>query len=250
MLLLRKIIMLEKIYTEKTYTLEILYHIGALEDSIHFIFDHHSKTCAIIDPAWDADLFIQRITDKGYTLSDIWLTHWHFDHTNAVDELVQKTGAKVTVGINELAYLQIDTLPDIIVKHNDTIFIGATRAKVINTPGHSAGGVCYLLDSHLIAGDTLFVYGAGHCLLPGGNIGELFDSMQKLRQLDDDIILCCGHDYGDKMQTTIGEQKRSNAYLLIDSQDKFIRYVEGMERGIYSYPTSAVSKQEIELMLS
>jgi len=93
--------MLEKTFKEKTFTLEILYHIGALEDSIHFIFDHDSKTCAIIDPAWDPQLFVKRIEDKGYTLTDIWLTHWHFDHTNAVDELVEMTGAKVTAGIYE-----------------------------------------------------------------------------------------------------------------------------------------------------
>jgi len=94
--------MLEKTFKEKTFTLEILYHIGALEDSIHFIFDHDSKTCAIIDPAWDPQLFVKRIEDKGYTLTDIWLTHWHFDHTNAVDELVEMTGAKVTAGIHEM----------------------------------------------------------------------------------------------------------------------------------------------------
>ena len=100
--------MLEKTFKEKTFTLEILYHIGALEDSIHFIFDHDSKTCAIIDPAWDPQLFVKRIEDKGYTLTDIWLTHWHFDHTNAVDELVEMTGAKVTAGIYETPYLQIE----------------------------------------------------------------------------------------------------------------------------------------------
>ncbi len=60
-----KIITMEKIYVEKTYTLEILYHVGTYENSIHFIFDHASKTCAIVDPAWNADLFIQKITDKG-----------------------------------------------------------------------------------------------------------------------------------------------------------------------------------------
>ena len=52
--------MLEKTFTEETYTLEILYHVGTYENSIHFIFDHASKTCAIIDPAWEADLFIQK----------------------------------------------------------------------------------------------------------------------------------------------------------------------------------------------
>lgn len=236
-------------FKEKTYTLEILYHIGVLEDSIHFIFDHDSKTCAVVDPAWDADLFIQRIIDKGYTLTDIWLTHWHFDHTNAVDELVEKTGAKVTVGINEVPYLQIDTLPET-VEHNDTVFIGTTAARIINTPGHSAGGICYLLDGHLIAGDTLFVYGAGHCSLPGGSAGELFHSMQILKTIDDKVMLHCGHDYGIKINTTMGEQKRGNAFLMIDDEADFVRYVAGMAQGNYPYPTDAISKNDIKVMLT
>ncbi len=240
--------MLKKKYIEKSFTLEILYHIGALEDSIHFIFDHDSKTCAIVDPAWDASLFIQRINNKGYKLTDIWLTHWHFDHTNAVDEIVEKTGAKVTIGVNEVPYLQIDSVPET-VENNDTIFIGNTAAKIINTPGHSAGGICYLLDGHIIVGDTLFVYGAGHCSLPGGNISELFHSMQKLKQIDDTAMLHCGHDYGCKIETTMGEQKQGNAYLLIDNEADFVRFVEGMSVGQYPYPTEALTKSEIQTML-
>ncbi len=237
-----------QIFKEKTYTLEILYHIGALEDSIHFIFDHQTKTCAIIDPAWEADLFIKIVTDKGYKLTDIWLTHWHFDHTNAVDELVEKTHAKVSVGINEVSYLQINTHPTTL-KHNETIFIGNTAAKIINTPGHSAGSICYLLAGHLIAGDTLFVYGAGHCSLPGGNICELFHSLQKLKQIDDDIILCCGHDYGSKKVSTMGEQKRDNAFLLIDKESDFVNYVQGMQYGTISYPTTPMTYSQIMAML-
>jgi glyoxylase-like metal-dependent hydrolase (beta-lactamase superfamily II) len=235
-------------FKEKTYTLEILYHIGTLEDSIHFIFDHNTKTCAIVDPAWDAPLFIDRIRNKGYTLTDIWLTHWHFDHTNAVDEIVQATGAKITVGVNEVSYLQINSLPET-VENNDTIFIGNTVAKIINTPGHSAGGICYLLDGHIIVGDTLFVYGAGHCSLPGGNINELFHSMQKLKYINDDVMLHCGHDYGSKINTTMGEQKQGNAFLLLDNEADFVNYVNGMQQGKIPYPNNAMTKKEIEVIL-
>lgn len=237
-----------KTFTEKTYTLEILYHIGALEDSIHFIFDHESKTCAIVDPAWDPQLFIDRIQDKGYTLTDIWLTHWHFDHTNAVDELVEMTGAKVTAGVNEIPYFQIETLPDT-VEDGETIFIGKTAAKIINTPGHSAGGICLLLDGHIIVGDTLFVYGAGHCSLPGGNVRELYHSMQKLKTIDDNIMLHCGHDYGCKINTTMAEQKSGNAYLLLDNEADFVRFVNGMSQGLVAYPTGALTLKEVQAML-
>jgi len=235
-------------FKEKTYTLEILYHIGTLEDSIHFIFDHNTKTCAIVDPAWEAPLFIDKIRNKGYTLTNIWLTHWHFDHTNAVDEIVQATGARITVGVNEVPYLQINS-PLETVENNDTIFIGNTVAKIINTPGHSAGGICYLLDGHIIVGDTLFVYGAGHCSLPGGNINELFHSMQKLKYIDDDVMLHCGHDYGSKINTTMGEQKQGNAFLLLDNEADFVNYVNGMQQGKIPYPTHAMTKKEIEVIL-
>lgn len=240
--------MLEKKYTEKTFTLEILYHLGTYENSIHFIFDHASKTCAIIDPAWEADLFIKRITDKGYKLSDIWLTHWHDDHTNAVDELVEKISAKITVGINETPYLQIEHQVQT-VNDGNIIHLGETNVKVINTPGHTAGGVCYLLDGHLIAGDTLFVYGAGHCTMPGANVIEMYHSMQKLKQIDDKVMLHCGHDYGVKIKTTMGEQKRGNAWLVIDTQQDFVKYIDSMTQGLIAYPSDALSLQEIKAML-
>ena len=192
-------------FTEKTYTLEIMYHMGTYENSIHFIFDHQSKTCAIIDPAWQADLFIQHANEKGYKITNVWLTHWHGDHINAADEIADKTGARITAGINELPYLQLEH-EVLTVNDNDEIYLGDTKATIINTPGHTAGGVCYLLDGHIIVGDTLFVYGAGHCSLPGGSVNELFHSMQKLKQVDDSVMLHCGHDYGCKINTTMGEQ--------------------------------------------
>jgi glyoxylase-like metal-dependent hydrolase (beta-lactamase superfamily II) len=240
--------MLIKTYTEQTFTLEILYHRGVYENSIHFIFDHASKTCAIIDPAWEADLFIQRIIDKGYTLTDIWLTHWHGDHTNATDEIADKTGAKITAGINEIPYLnlqhEVHTVND-----GDVLRLGETSAIIINTPGHTAGGICYSLDRHLIAGDTLFVFGAGHCTMPGGNVVEFYHSMQKLKQVDDNAMLHCGHDYGCKIETTMGEQKAGNAYLLIDNQKDFVSFVDGISQGLVAYPTDALTQTEIQKKL-
>jgi len=240
--------MLEKTFTEEIYTLEILYHVGTYENSIHFIFDHASKTCAIIDPAWEADLFIQKITDKGYTLTDIWLTHWHGDHMNAADEIADKTGAKITVGVNETPYLQVEHSVTT-VNDGEIVTLGNTQAKIINTPGHTAGGICYLLDGHIIVGDTLFVYGAGHCSLPGGNVREFYHSMQKLKLVNDDVMLHCGHDYGCKIDTTMSDQKAGNAYLLLDNEEDFVKYVDGMSQGLVAYPTQALTLKEIQHML-
>ena len=237
-----------KTFTEKTYTIDIMYHLGTYENSIHFIFGHASKTCAIIDPAWQADLFINHAADKGYKITDIWLTHWHGDHTNAADEIASKTGAKIIAGINELSYLDLQHELTV-VNDGDTITLGSTTAKIINTPGHTAGGICYLLDGHIIVGDTLFVYGAGHCSMPGGNVREFYHSMQRLKQVDDSVMLHCGHDYGCKIDTTMGEQKTGNAYLLLDSEEDFVHFVNGMSQGIIPYPTEALSLKEVQAML-
>ncbi len=241
--------MLKKTFTEKTYTLEILYHVGTYENSIHFVFDHASKTCAIIDPAWEADLFIQKITDKGYTLTDIWLTHWHNDHMNAVDEIAEKTGAKITAGINEMPYLHLKHAVTTVVDDNDTVTLGNTKATIISTPGHTAGGICYLLDGHLIAGDSLFVYGAGHCAMPGADAGVFFHSLQKLKQVADEVLLHCGHDYGSKITSTMAEQKSGNPFLMINNEADFIRYRNQIHDGSRSYPMQPVSQQELDALL-
>ena len=87
---------MEKIYNSDNYSIEVLYHIGAYENSIHFIFDEETKTCAIVDPAWEPDLFLKKIEDKGFTLSDIWITHWHGDHTGGNAAIKAATGCTVT----------------------------------------------------------------------------------------------------------------------------------------------------------
>ncbi|SFV85063.1 metallo-beta-lactamase family protein [hydrothermal vent metagenome] len=105
------------------------------------------------------------------------------------------------------------------------------------------------MDQHLIVGDTLFVFGAGHCTMPGGDVREFYHSMQKLKLVDDEAMLHCGHDYGCKIETTMGEQKAGNAYLVIDNEEDFVRFVEGMSQGLVAYPTNALTKKEILAML-
>ena len=136
---------MEKIYNSNNYTIEVLYHIGAYENSIHFIFDEETKTCAIVDPAWEPDLFLKKIEDKGYTLTDIWITHWHGDHTNAVDDLANKTGAKITAGINEVPYLNIENNAGFAGGDGlDMDFVGSTTDFHIGVEGSGEDTSWYL----------------------------------------------------------------------------------------------------------
>ncbi len=167
---------------------------------------------------------------------------------NAVDEIANKTGASITAGINEIPYLDIKN-PIKTVDDKDTVTLGATSATIINTPGHTAGGVCYLLDGHLIAGDSLFVYGAGHCAMPGADANVLFHSMQKLKQIEDEVLLHCGHDYGSQITTTMAQQKSGNPFLMIDNEDDFVRYRNHIHDGSRTYPMQPVSQQALDALL-
>lgn len=242
--------MLTKTYNRENYELLVLYHIGQLENSIHFIFDKKSKECALLDPAWEADLFLDIIKEKGYTLTQIWLTHWHPDHTNATDELVSKTGATVKIGVNELDFLQVESELELLPDNAEFTF-GGTKVKIIEAGGHSFGGICYILSDDIFVGDTLFVYGAGHCALPKANPEQFFYSMQKIKQLvPENVYLRCGHNYGTQLTTTISEQKLHNPFLLIDDLNDFVTYRQEIHDRTRTYPMDKVTKEELREMLS
>ena len=102
-----------------------------------------------------------------------------------------------------------------IIKDNDKINIGKIKVKVLHTPGHSPGSVCYLFDNKLITGDTLFVEGIGRMDLPGGDKRAVSESLKKLKKLDENIEVYPGHNYGSKDNSTIGYEKKNNPYMVI-----------------------------------
>lgn len=239
-----------KKYIYPTYEMIVIYHLGSLNNSLHIIGDKKTQQACVIDPAWDFNLLIEVAQQHGFKINKIWLTHWHPDHTNATDALVQKTGARVYAGKNEKHYLRIINAPINFLDDGQIINIGKTKAEVIYTPGHTTGGVCYLLKHDLITGDTLFIYGAGHCILPGADSQQLFTSMQRIKSLDDDVFVRCGHDYGCKLTTTLGEQKRHNPFLFIDNKEDFIRYREHVHDKTRQYPMEAMTAEDVKQLLA
>ena len=239
-----------KIYDYFNYQLIVIYHLGALENSIFIIADKVTREACVVDPAWDAQLLIETAINLDYKIKQIWLTHWHPDHVNATDELAKKTNAKVYAGNNEHHFLtKIVKTPINLLDDGQFIKIGRTQAEVVFTPGHTAGGICFLLENDLIAGDTLFIYGAGHCALPGADAQQLFTSMQRIKTLPDGVFVRCGHDYGSQLTTTLGEQKQHNPFLLINNEVDFIRYRQEIHDKMRQYPMSSMTDQEVKLLL-
>ena len=161
---------------------------------------------------------------EGKTLKYILLTHGHFDHILGINGMKEKTGAEILVHQDDIPRMEesasimqtfgivgVETpVADSFLHNGDTFKFGDTEIKVIHTPGHTEGCVCFLIGDKLFSGDTLFRDSVGRCDLPGGNYSKMSDSIKNiLFKLDDNIVVYPGHG----PETTIGYEKKYNELI-------------------------------------
>jgi hydroxyacylglutathione hydrolase len=196
----------------------VSYQLGPMENLSYLLIDKRRKDTVLFDAGWQADKIIDIIKNNDLTLRMIALTHSHYDHSNAVSHILEYFDVPVLISQEELDFWQeinIKKEQTQIIHDNDIVSLGDTKIKVITTPGHTPGGICYLASSHLVTGDTLFFDNAGRTDLPGGDADVLTKSLLKLKKMiPDDIVLCPGHTYGDGSNNTFGGQKKTNPYLV------------------------------------
>ncbi|MDJ1157469.1 hydroxyacylglutathione hydrolase [Chelatococcus sp. SYSU_G07232] len=163
-----------------------------LSDNIGVLVrDPATGACATIDAPEEGPI-LAALAEKGWRLTDILVTHKHGDHVAAVPGLKRRFGARVVAPAAEAA-----AIPDVdeTVREGDTVRVGGLEARVIETPGHTAGHIAYWFagERALFAGDTLFALGCGR--LFEGSAAEMWGSLAKLAALPDDTRLYCGHEY-------------------------------------------------------
>ena len=195
--------------------------VGSMQNFSYIIGDEKSKEAAIVDAGWEPEKLVEATKNKGIKIGYILLTHNHYDHVNALTKLFELTKAKIIVHEEDAGFIGNLGLPFKAVKDNDEIDIGKLKIKVIHTPGHTPGSVCYLAENKLITGDTLFVEAIGRVDLPGGNIKQMYESLQKLKKLDDNVEVYPGHDYGSKQHSTIAYEKENNPYIRASKEEFF-----------------------------
>jgi glyoxylase-like metal-dependent hydrolase (beta-lactamase superfamily II) len=113
---------------------------------------------------------------------------------------------------------------DLRVDDGDEIKFGKLSLKVVYTPGHTQDAMCLLFSDRIFTGDTLLIGGCGRTDLPGGNAEWQYDSLAKLKALEDQIRVYPGHDYREAV-SILGEEKKSNARMLIPSKDEFVQFM-------------------------
>lgn len=198
----------------------ITFHTTALETNTYLALN--GERAFVVDPGADADKILAAAEAEGAKIEWVLLTHAHFDHIGGVAEL-QRAGAQVVLHRDDLgivssfknlafyAGVKVEKfIPDVTVSGGETLDAAGVKVRVIHTPGHTAGGVCYVADDIIFTGDTLFELSYGRTDFPTGSFKELKNSvLNKLFVLPGDYRLLPGHG----APTTLAFEREHNPIL-------------------------------------
>jgi len=224
----------------------------------YVVKDPNSKSCAVVDSVMDIDYAAGRITfehadeiidyvrQNGLEVEWLIETHVHADHLSAAPYIQEKLGGKIGIGenitivqdtfgkvFNEGTEFRRDGSQfDRLFSDGDTYEIGSMSAFVIHTPGHTPACMTHVIGDAAFVGDTLFMPdgGSARADFPGGDAGILYDSIQKLLALPDDMRLFMCHDYGPngrdiQWETTVGEEKAHNIHVGVGkTKEEFVKF--------------------------
>jgi glyoxylase-like metal-dependent hydrolase (beta-lactamase superfamily II) len=214
--------------------------LGPMQNFVYLIGDPVARECVVVDPAWEVDTIVETAERDGMTLTGALVTHTHQDHVGGsleswgmpgripgVEELLGRVPLKVYVHKAEREFLRGLGSDLVKVDGHDTLAVGRLTLTFLHTPGHTPGSQCFLVDGKLVSGDTLFIGACGRTDLPGSDPTEMYYSLtRRLAALPDDTTLFPGHNYGGA-SSTLGEEKRHNAFMRFGSLGEFLRAMGG-----------------------
>lgn len=194
---------------------------GSMDNNCSLIIDEKTNQSALVDCTEFSQKLVDMIGDTD--LKYILLTHGHFDHIIGARDAKARYGAKVVISSEDEPMLsssklslaafcnapQNDVEADIVVADGDEITLGDTVIKVMSTPGHTLGSVCYIAENCIFSGDTLFYCSCGRTDFPSGSPEQMMSSLQKLKALDGDYKVYTGHNN----LTTLDFERKNNPYM-------------------------------------
>ena len=200
----------------------------------YLIGDRDTGDCVVVDPAYAANDLVDALEADGMRLSGVLVTHHHPDHVGGsmmgfelkgLAELMERVSVPVHVNTHEADWVSRITgiaRSDLTAhEHGDKVSVGDIDIELLHTPGHTPGSQCFLLDDRLVAGDTLFLEGCGRTDFPGGDIDDMYRSLQQLAQLPGNPTVFPGHWYSAEPSASLADVRRSNYVYRVNSLDQW-----------------------------
>lgn len=191
--------------------------LGSYQENAYIIINEETREAIIIDPGDEGKSLVSYIKGLNVKLQYILLTHGHLDHVGAVDDLREEFNIPAYISEADMKYIERRKVAfgqmkraDFFLKEGDSLSFGNMPVKIFETPGHSKGSLCFLIDNVLYVGDVLFQGSIGRTDLPGGEFNELISSIKdKLMKLPGNTRVMPGHG----PETTLSQEKSFNIYL-------------------------------------
>ncbi len=191
---------------------------GVYAANCFILMDEDTKETAVIDPGGDSEDLIKAVNEMDAKVKYILLTHGHTDHTGAAVQLQEEYNVPIYISEKdyrmmengEYIYGDVIGKVDKFLNEGDTFKIGSIEIKCIHTPGHTPGGICFMVEDVVFTGDTLFAGSIGRTDLAGGDFDAIISNIKnKLMILPDNITVLPGHG----PQSSIGRERVHNPFL-------------------------------------
>lgn len=205
---------------------------GPWDNFVYFLGDRGSRSCVVVDPAWELDVILNEAARLDVSIDGILCTHSHFDHVNMVDPLLAKKDIPVYMLDKEIDWANYKCENLKRVSPGETLELGQhLKVTFLHTPGHTPGSTCFKVEENLVAGDTLFINGCGRCDFVGGDPETMYYTLTGLvKKLSKSTNMYPGHNYGDVTVATLDEQLKTNPYLSKPTLQDFVAHrMDGRE---------------------
>lgn len=197
--------------------------LGHVQTNCYIVTDENTLECAVIDPGAEENTIMRYLEENNLKCRYILLTHGHFDHTGAVEEVAKQTGAVVCMShkdvrknITQMGFKYAPPKGSVYFNEGDTFTVASLVFEVVETPGHSEGSVAFRCGDALFTGDTLFKDSCGRTDFPGCSGADMMKSLKKLYELIGDYEVYPGH----MEATSLERERRSNYFMRQAAQEE------------------------------
>lgn len=190
---------------------------GEADNFSYLVYCRATREGLAIDPSFKPEALLEAAREHDVTITVLGNTHGHRDHISGNGEILEATGAKLAA--HPVALPQAD----IPLEEGSKLHIGNGTLMILHTPGHTPGSIIFKTNDAIITGDTLFVSRCGRADLPGSNVEDLYESLQRLKQLAPETRVYPGHNYGPQPVSTIGWELENNDFIRCPDLDSFVK---------------------------